>query len=204
MLAAARAMVEAGFGIKAATITPEGKDDVGSPNTLISGTRRREGDCSHRPANTGRAADRPGVHYPISVVRMAVGDAYGAEEHREPQDGDELAFRTERLERSDCRAVSEYSFRTASAMHARVYGGPKWTVSPLYEGMLKEELDAAAERHPDVPYQPAADRRHLRGPVAGAADSPLVVPALNRDGDSLSELVLSLLWVTFSTRAFWQ
>jgi len=32
---AATAMAEAGFGIKAATITPEGAGDVGSPNRLI-------------------------------------------------------------------------------------------------------------------------------------------------------------------------
>ena len=32
---AARAMKEAGFGLKAATITPEGKDDVGSPNRIL-------------------------------------------------------------------------------------------------------------------------------------------------------------------------
>ena len=32
---AARAMREAGFGLKAATITPEGKDDVGSPNRIL-------------------------------------------------------------------------------------------------------------------------------------------------------------------------
>src|SRR4029078_6912853 len=32
---AARAMREAGFGLKAATITPEGKDDVGSPNRRL-------------------------------------------------------------------------------------------------------------------------------------------------------------------------
>jgi len=43
--------------------------------------------------------------------------------------------------------VAEHSFRTARKIHARVYGGPKWTVSPVYEGMLKEELDAASERH---------------------------------------------------------
>ena len=30
--AGARAIAESGFGIKAATITPEGEDDVGSPN----------------------------------------------------------------------------------------------------------------------------------------------------------------------------
>ena len=32
---AARAMREAGFGLKAATVTPEGKDDVGSPNRIL-------------------------------------------------------------------------------------------------------------------------------------------------------------------------
>src|SRR5207302_1290152 len=32
VVAAARAMREAGYGLKAATITPEGPDDVGSPN----------------------------------------------------------------------------------------------------------------------------------------------------------------------------
>ena len=32
---AAQAMKAAGFGIKAATVTPEGKDDVGSPNRIL-------------------------------------------------------------------------------------------------------------------------------------------------------------------------
>ena len=105
-----------------------------------------------------------GVHHPIAVVRMAVGDAYGAEERREATDGDEVAFRTERVHRSVCRAVAEYSFRTAARTHARVYGGPKWTVSPVYEGMLKEEMDAASERIPGRALPAAADRRHLRGP----------------------------------------
>ena len=45
---------------------------------------------------------------------------------------------------------------------AKVFGGPKYTVSPIYEGMLKEEMDAAAARHPDVPLRSAADRRDLR------------------------------------------
>jgi isocitrate/isopropylmalate dehydrogenase len=101
-------------------------------------------------------------------------------------------MRTERIERSTCRAVAEYSFRTAKRMHARVYGGPKWTVSPTYEGMLKEELDAASDRHPDIPYNPQLIDTTYAGLVGGAADSPLVIPALNRDGDSLSELVLAL------------
>jgi isocitrate/isopropylmalate dehydrogenase len=73
-----------------------------------------------------------------------------------------------------------------------VYGGPKWTVSPVYEGMLKEELDAAAERHPEVPYQPVLIDATYAGLVSGAADAPLVIPALNRDGDCLSDMVLPL------------
>jgi isocitrate/isopropylmalate dehydrogenase len=125
---------------------------------------------------------------------MAVGDAYGAQQWRETADdqSDEIAYRTERLSRAVCRAVSEHSFRTAKKMHARVYGGPKWTVSPVYEGMLKEELDQAAGRHPDVAYQPVLIDATYAGLVSGAADAPLVIPALNRDGDCLSDFVLPL------------
>jgi len=192
VLAAARAMRESGYGIKAATITPEGADDVGSPNKLL------------REAVEGRVIIRAGrripgvnpiagVHHPIAVVRMAVGDAYGAEERREGTNGDEVALRTEWVQRSVCRAVAEYAFRTAARTHARVYGGPKWTVSPLYEGLLKEELDSASQRFPDVPYQPQLIDVTYAGLVGGAAsDAPLVIPALNRDGDCLSELVLAL------------
>ena len=105
---------------------------------------------------------------------------------------DELAHRTETIRRSDCRAVAEYSFREAERIGGRVYGGPKWTVSPIYEGMLKEEMDAAAERHPDVAYEPVLIDATLAGLVSGAADEPLVIPCLNRDGDLLSDLVLPL------------
>jgi isocitrate dehydrogenase (NAD+) len=73
-----------------------------------------------------------------------------------------------------------------------VYGGPKWTVSPVYEGMLKEEMDAAAERHPEVPYAPVLIDATYAGLISGAADAPLVIPALNRDGDCLSDLVMPL------------
>jgi isocitrate/isopropylmalate dehydrogenase len=77
-------------------------------------------------------------------------------------------------------------------MGAKVYGGPKWTVSPVYEGMLKEELDAAAERHPDVAYQPVLIDATYAGLISGVADMPLVIPALNRDGDCLSDLVMPM------------
>src|SRR5207302_6395157 len=79
-----------------------------------------------------------------------------------------------------------------ATMNARVYGGPKWTVSPVYEGMLKEELDEAAARHPDVAYQPVLIDATYAGLLSGAADAPLVIPALNRDGDCLSDLVLPM------------
>jgi isocitrate dehydrogenase (NAD+) len=188
---AAAAMREAGYGIKAATITPEGRDDVGSPNRIL-----REEIDGKVIIRTGRripgVTPIAGVHYPISVVRMAVGDAYGAEQWREESGDDEVAFRTERISRGVCRAVAEYSFRTATKIHGRVYGGPKWTVSPVYEGMLKEELDAASERHPEVPYQPVLIDALYAGLVSGAADAPLVIPALNRDGDCLSDFVLPL------------
>jgi isocitrate dehydrogenase (NAD+) len=190
---AAVAMRASGFGIKAATITPEGADDVGSPNRIL-----REEVDGKVIIRTGRripgVTPIAGVHYPISIVRMAIEDAYGAKQWREGDAGsaDEVAYRTEHVTRSTCRAVSEYAFRAARSMQARVYGGPKWTVSPVYEGMLKEEMDAAAARHADVPYEPVLIDATYAGLVSGAADQPLVVPALNRDGDCLSDLVLPM------------
>jgi isocitrate dehydrogenase (NAD+) len=188
---AADAIRAARFGLKAATITPEGADDVGSPNRLL-----REAIDGKVIIRTGRripgVTPVAGVHYPIAVVRMAVGDAYGAKQWREDEDGEEVAYRTERITRGVCRAVAEYSFRTAARIHGRVYGGPKWTVSPVYEGMLKEEMDAASERHPEVPYSPALIDATYAGLISGAADAPLVIPALNRDGDCLSDLVMPM------------
>src|SRR4029079_14290284 len=101
---AATAIREHGLGLKAATVTPEGKDDVGSPNRIL-----REEIGGHVIVRTGRRI--PGVvpiggaFFPISVVRMAVGDAYVAKEWREGDGEDEVAFRTERIERRICRAV---------------------------------------------------------------------------------------------------
>ena len=193
VIEAAEAMREAGLGLKAATITPEGADDVGSPNRIL-----REQVDGKVIVRTGRrlpgVTPIAGVHHPISVVRMAVEDAYGAEQWREGPAGapEEVAYRKERITRSTCRAVSEYAFRTAAKMGARVYGGPKWTVSPTYEGMLKEELDAAAGRWPEIDYRPVLIDATYAGLISGATDAPLVIPALNRDGDCLSDLVLPM------------
>jgi isocitrate dehydrogenase (NAD+) len=191
---AARAMREAGYGIKAATITPEGKDDVGSPNRIL-----REEVGGKVIVRTGRripgvVGPVSGVFHPIAVVRMAIEDAYGAKQWREGSEGspDEVAYRTEKVTRSTCHAVAEYAFQTAERMGARVYGGPKWTVSPVYEGMLKEEMDAAASRHPDVAYEPVLIDATYAGLLTGATEGPLVIPALNRDGDCLSDMVLPM------------
>jgi isocitrate dehydrogenase (NAD+) len=187
---AAVAIREHGLGLKAATVTPETRGDVGSPNRIL-----REEIGGKVIVRTGRripgVVPFGGVHAPISIVRMAVGDAYGAKEWREGEGDDEVAFRTERIERRICRAVAEFSFRQAEQVGAKVFGGPKYTVSPTYEGLLKEEMDAAAERHPEVPYEPQLIDATFALLIASAGD-PLVIPALNRDGDILSDLVLPL------------
>ena len=187
---AAAAIAAHGRGLKAATITPEGHGDVGSPNRIL-----REGIGGSVIVRTGRripgVVPLGGVHAPISVVRMAVGDAYGAKEWREGEGDNEVAFRTERIERSVCRAVAEFAFREAERTGAKVFGGPKFTVSPTYEGMLKEEMDSAAARYPSVPYEPQLIDATFALLVASTGD-PLVIPALNRDGDILSDLVLPL------------
>lgn len=187
---AAEAMKRHGFGLKAATVTPEEAGDVGSPNRIL-----REQIDGKVIVRTGRRLSgvRPigGIHAPISVVRMAVDDAYGAKEYREGEGQGETAYRLEHINRGTCRAVSEFTFIQARKMHATVTGGPKWTVSPVYEGMLKEELDAAAARYPDVRYRPMLIDATLAALVSHSGDA-LVVPSLNRDGDLLSDMVLQL------------
>lgn len=191
VLEAAEAIKRSHLGLKAATITPEGKGDVGSPNRIL-----REAIGGSVIVRTGRKLPRVrpvgGIHAPISVVRMAVGDAYGAKEWREGEGLDEIACRTETISRRVCRDVSEYAFVHARKMGATVFGGPKFTVSPIYEGMLKEEMDAAAARHPDVPYDPQLIDATYALLLSSAGDRPLVIPSLNRDGDCLSDLVMQL------------
>jgi len=190
VLDAALAVRSCGYGIKAATITPEAPGDVGSPNAIL------------RKAVDGRVIVRTGrripgvrpiaaVYAPISVIRMAVDEAYGAKEWREGEDLEEWAFRTEKISRRTCRIVADYAFRHARRLGAKVFGGPKFTVSPVFEGMFKEELDAAAQRNPDVRYDPRLiDATYAL--LLATTGEPLVIPALNRDGDTLSDLVMQM------------
>lgn len=189
---AGQAMLKTGLGLKAATITPEGEaDGVGSPNALLRNDLRAQ-----VILRTGRRIPnvRPvgGAHAPIAVARMAVEDAYGAKEWREmAENGDEVAYRTSQIHRSTCRAVAEFSFLYAQKNEATVFGGPKYTVSPVYEGMFKEELDAAAARYPQVKYRPMLIDATL-AMLLQSSGQALVVPALNRDGDLLSDLILQM------------
>lgn len=187
---AAAAIREHSLSIKAATITPEERDDVGSPNRIL-----REEIDAQVILRTGRRIPgvRPigGVYAPITVVRMARGDAYGAKEWREQEGDDEIAFRTERISRSVCSAVAEYAFLHAERTGAKVFGGPKFTVSPIYEGMFKEEIDAASARHSGVRYEPQLIDATFALLLATTGE-PIVIPTLNRDGDLLSDMVLQM------------
>ncbi|MCA9958010.1 MAG: hypothetical protein KC443_03185 [Anaerolineales bacterium] len=187
---AGKALREHRVGLKAATITPETKNDVGSPNAIL-----REAMNAEVILRTGRRIPgvRPvgGIYSPISVVRMARDDAYGAKEWREGEGLDEMAYRTEKISRRVCRAVAEYAFQHARRTGAKVFGGPKYTVSPVYEGMFKEEMDAAAARYADVRYEPQLIDATLALLLATTGE-PLVIPSLNRDGDLISDMVLQM------------
>ncbi len=187
---AAARLRETGLGIKAATITPGDPDDVGSPNALL-----RELIGGQVILRTGRRIPGvrtvAGVHSPIAVVRMAVDGAYNAKEWREGEGLDEMAYSTRPLSRRTCRAVAEFTFRYARRTGSVVFGGPKYTVSPIYEGMLKEELDAASQRFPGVRYNPQLIDATF-ALLLETTGERLVIPALNRDGDTLSDLVIKM------------
>src|SRR5258708_25755908 len=116
VLTAAEALRKFGFGIKAATITPEGAGDVGSPNAIL----RKQVD-GRVIVRTGRRIPgvRPlaAVHAPISVIRMAVDHAYGAKEWREGHGRDDGAFRTEQIIPRPCGIVADYACAPANRIH---------------------------------------------------------------------------------------
>src|SRR5690606_1154443 len=87
--------------------------------------------------------------------------------------------------------VAEFAFLYAKKNGATVFGGPKFTVSPAYEGMFKEEMDAASVRHPDVAYRPLLIDATL-ALLLQANGQALVIPAMNRDGALLSDLILQM------------
>jgi isocitrate dehydrogenase (NAD+) len=57
--------------------------------------------------------------------------------------------------------------------------------------LFKEELDAAAARHPHVRYEPLLIDATFALLLKSGGES-LVIPTLNRDGDLLSDMVLQL------------
>src|SRR3712207_6409805 len=76
-------------------------------------------------------------------------------------------------------------------MRAEVFGGPKYTVSRVYEGMLKEEMDRAAAMNKDVRYNPQLVDATFALLLA-THGNPMVIPTLNRDGDLMSDMVLQM------------
>ena len=184
-------MREHGLGLKAATVTPEARDDVGSPNRIL-----REEIGGKVIVRTGRripgVVPFGGVHAPISVVRMAVGDAYGAKEWREGEGDDEVAFRTERIERRICRAVAEFAFRRGRADGREGVRRPEVHGQPDLRGHAEGGDGRRRRAPPRRPVRAAADRRDVRAAASPSTGDPLVIPALNRDGDILSDLVLPL------------
>jgi hypothetical protein len=165
--------VRSASGIKAATVTPEGKDDVGSPNR------------SSARASTARSSSAPGrripgvtpfggVHHPISVVRMAVEDAYGAEQWREGDGDDESP-----PHREDHALDVPRSPSTRSAPPS---DGRQGLRRPEVDGLARVRGDAQGgdgrgrRAPPERPYQPVLIDATYAGLISGAADVPLVIP----------------------------
>ena len=171
---AAAAMRQTGFGLKAATITPEVTGDVGRPRISARASAVR----SSSARGAGSPASRPPgwVALSVVVVRMAVGDAYGAEEGR---GASRVSGRSTRGGPSGSPRRLPLGVRVRVPMAGAVpasTGAPNGPSRPIYEGMLKEELDAAAARHPGVDYRPMLIDATYAGLVSGVQRHPVGHP----------------------------
>ena len=159
-----RAMREAGFGIKAATITPEGTDDVGSPNRIL----REEVDGKviirtgppHPRRHAGRRRAPPDLASCAWRSRTPTAPSSGARATRAPPTRSPTAPRRSRA--ATCRAVAEYAFRTAAQ------DGRQGLRRPEVDGLAglrghAQGGDGRRRRAPPRRRVPAGpDRRHLR------------------------------------------
>ena len=156
---------------------PEGGDDhprggrrrrLAQPDP--SRTGRRKGDRQDRSPTPGRHTDR----------RRPLPDLGGADGRRGrlwrrgvPRGRAGLARARSPTERNGSRVpsaarVAEYAFRTAERMDARVYGGPKWTVSPVYEGDVQGGDGPGGPTPSCGRVSAGADRRHVCRPAVRA------------------------------------
>ena len=160
---AAEATVRHGFGLKAATITPEGAEDVGSPNALL-----REAIGGKVIIRTGRRLSgvRPVGRHPRADLDRAHGGGRRLQRPRVPR-GRAATTRSPGASSASRGAPagrwpSSPSSRRG-ACSATVFGGPKWTVSPVYEGHAEGGARRRRRAPPRRALPAAADRRDLRG-----------------------------------------
>ena len=194
---AARAMREAGYGLKAATITPEGKDDVGSPNRILREEvdgkvivrvgRRIPGvvgpGLRRAPPDLGRADGRRG-----RLRRQAVARGRA----RAPTTRSPTGRRRSRAPPA-ARSPSTRSARpSAWAARRRSTAGRSGRSPPSTRACSRRSSTRPRRAIPDVRYQPVLIDATYAGLMTGATETPLVIPALNRDGDCLSDLVLPM------------
>ena len=106
----------------------KGRDDVGSPNRIL-----REEIGGKVIVRTGRRIPGVlpvgGVHSPISVVRMAVGDAYGAQEWREEGDAGGVPDRADRA--ADLPGSRRVRLPPGEQDRRQGLRRAKYTVSPI-------------------------------------------------------------------------
>ena len=112
-----------------------------------------------------------GVHHPISVVRMAVEDAYGAKQWRE---GDEGADDEAGVPDREGHALDLPRGRRVRVPHRRAHGRRDARLRrPEVDGLprLRGHAQGGARRRrrapPRRPLRAGADRRDLRGPADG-------------------------------------
>ena len=159
------AMREAGFGLKAATITPEGKDDVGSPNRILREEVGGKVIVRTGPADPGRGRAR--VRRPPPDLGRAHGGRgrlrrQAVARGRRGRASTRSRYRTEKITRSTCRAVAEYAFRTAERIGRAGLRRAEVDGLPRLRGDAQGG-DGRGGRAPSRRRLPAgADRRHLR------------------------------------------
>ena len=170
----------------------QGRRRLAQPDPPRGG--RRQGDRAHRAADPGRRG--PGLG---RLSPDLASSGWPSTTPTAPSSG-ARARATTRSRSSRRRSRAPPAARSPSTPSAPPSGSAARRSTAGRSGRSRRSTRGCSRRRwtpppraiPSVHYQPVLIDALYAGLISGAADSPLVIPALNRDGDCLSDLVLPM------------
>ena len=164
-----RHRARSGRSDEAHSLRPQGRDDHAGRQAATSVPQRhpapRDRRQGHRANGTAHSRRASGRRHPRADLRSSAWPSATPTARRNgarAKGGSEIAFRTETIERSVCRVVSEYAFEHAERMGAKGLRRPEVHGQPGVRRHAQRRDGCGGRAASRTCVRAAADRRNVR------------------------------------------